>query len=459
VNVVRVPATEQPKLPGRRGRRDSGLRLNIRGRSVTLRGVRQPPSGLVRWLAILGPGLIAALAGDDAGGIATYSSVGAKFGYDLLWMLLLITLSLAVVQEMSARLGAATGRGLLDLVRERFGIGWALVAVGVVLVANGGVTITEFAGIGAALELFGISKYAAVPIAALLVWRLVVGGTYGRVEKIFLAMTLAFFAYPIAAVLAHPNWGDVAHGAFIPSLRSDPDYILLFVATVGTTITPYMQLFQQSSIIEKGVARRHYGSERIDVYAGSIFTNVVAAFIIIATGATLHAAGTTDIATAADAAQALQPVAGDFAQALFAVGLLGASLLAAGVLPLATAYSVSEAFGFRKGVNLDFRRAPTFLGLFSALVVLGAVVALIPNVPLIQLLVVIQALNGVLLPVILVFLLLLINDRRLVGDLKNSRLYNALGWGTFALVTVAVATMLGSQLLGLFGLDLLGGSS
>ena len=456
VNVVPVPATEQPELPRRRGRRDSGLRLNIRGRSVTLRGVRQPPSGLARWLAILGPGLIAALAGDDAGGIATYSSVGAKFGYDLLWMLLLITLSLAVVQEMSARLGAATGRGLLDLVRERFGIGWALVAVGVVLVANGGVTITEFAGIGAALELFGVSKYLAVPLAAAAVWRLVVGGTYGRVEKVFLAMTLVFFAYPIAAVLAHPNWGDVARGAFIPSLRSDPDYILLFVATVGTTITPYMQLFQQSSIVEKGVARRHYGSERIDAYAGSVFTNVVAAFIIIATGATLHAAGSTDIETAADAAQALQPVAGAFAQALFAVGLLGASLLAAGVLPLATAYSVSEAFGFRKGVNLDFRRAPTFLGLFSALVLLGAVVALIPNVPLIQMLVVIQALNGVLLPVILVFLLLLINDRRLVGDLKNSPLYNALGWGTFALVTVAVATMLGSQLLGLFGLALFG---
>jgi Mn2+/Fe2+ NRAMP family transporter len=454
--VAPVPAVEQPEPPWRRSALRSGLRFHIRGRSITLRGVRQPPGGLLRWLAILGPGLIAALAGDDSGGIATYSSVGAKYGYELLWMLLLITLSLAVVQEMCARLGAATGRGLLDLVRERFGIGWALFAVAVVLVANGGVTVTEFAGIGAALELFGISKYLAVPLAAATVWRLVVGGTYGRVEKIFLAMTLVFFAYPLAAVVAHPNWGEVARGAFIPSLRTDPDYILLFVATVGTTITPYMQLFQQSTVVEKGVARRHYGSERIDAYAGSIFSNLVAAFIIIATGATLHTAGTTDIETAAEAAQALRPVAGDLAQTIFAVGLLGASLLAAGVLPLATAYSVSEAFGFRKGVNLDFRRGRTFLSIFSVLVVVGAVVALVPNIPLIQLLVVIQALNGVLLPVILVFLLLLVNDKRLVGDLKNSRVYNALGWGTFALVTVAVATLLGSQLLGLFGIDVFG---
>jgi Mn2+/Fe2+ NRAMP family transporter len=453
--VVPPPAIQWPGVRGATGHR--ALYLNIRGRSVPVLRLKKPPTGPLRVLAILGPGLIAALAGDDAGGVATYSSVGAKFGYDLLWMLLIITLSLAVVQEMCARLGAATGRGLLDLVRERFGIGWALFAVAVVLVANGGVTITEFAGISAASELFGISRYLAVPLAAAVIWYLVVFGSYRRVEHVFLALTLVFFAYPIAAILGHPDWPAVARGTFIPSLRADPAYVMLFVATVGTTITPYMQLFQQSSVVEAGVARRHYGSERIDAYAGAIFSNLIAAFVIIATGATLHAAGTTEIQTAADAAQALQPVAGDFAQAIFAIGLLGASLLAAGVLPLATAHAVSEAFGFRKGIDLDFRQAPIFLGLYTALVLIGALVALIPNVPLIPLLVGIQALNGTLLPVVLVFLLLLINDRQLTGELRNSRLYNVLGWGTFALVTTAVAVLLGTQLTSLLGIDLLGG--
>src|SRR5438874_3177668 len=258
--VVPVPAVQQPDLPRRSRRMRSGLRLNIRGRSVNLRGIRQPPPGPLRWLAVLGPGLIAALAGDDSGGIATYSSVGAKFGYELLWMLLLITVSLAVVQEMCARLGAASGRGMLDLVREHFGPGWALFAVGVVLVANGGVLLTEFAGIGAAAELFGVSKYLAIPASALVVAYLVIAGSYNRVEKVFIAMALVFFAYPVAAALGHPDWGAVARGLFISTLRRDPDYLLLFVGTVGTTITPYMQLYQQSSIVEKGAARRHYGS-------------------------------------------------------------------------------------------------------------------------------------------------------------------------------------------------------
>jgi Mn2+/Fe2+ NRAMP family transporter len=406
------------------------------------------------WLLVLGPGLIAAMAGDDAGGIATYSSVGASFGYELLWMLLLITVSLAVVQEMCARLGAASGRGLLDLVRERFRLGWTFFAVGVVLVANGGVIVTEFAGIGAAVELFGISRYLVVPLAAAAIWRMVIGGSYGWVEKVFVLMTMVFFAYPIAAFMGQPNWSEVARGAFVPSLRADPEYIMLFVGMVGTTITPYMQLFQQSSIVEKRVARRHYGPERFDAYLGAVFSNLIAAFIIIATGATLHASGAPEIETAADAAQALRPVAGDAAQTIFAVGLLGASLLAAGVLPLATAYSISEAFGFRKGVNLDLRRAPVFLGLFSGLIALGALIALIPNLPLIQLLVAIQVLNGILLPIILVFLMILSNDERVIGNLKNGRLQNVLGWGTITAVTVAVATLLGSQLLELFGIQL-----
>jgi len=450
VDQVPSPAARRRALGG------AGVRVTIRGRSLKLRGLHHPPSGILAVLAILGPGLIAATAGDDAGGVATYAQVGAKFGYELLWVLLLITVSLAVVQEMCARLGAATGRGLLDLIRERFGIGWALFAVGVIVLANGGVTVTEFVGIGAALELFGISKYIAVPVAAVALWYLVIAGSYARVEKLFLVLTLIFFAYPAAAVLAHPDWGAVARGSFVPTLHADPDYLMLLVALIGTTITPYMQLFQQSAVVEKAVGRDDYGPERIDAIAGAVFGNIIAAFIIIATAATLHAAA-TDIQTAQDAAQALRPVAGDAAVALFAVGLLGASLVAGGVLPLATAYSASEAFGFRKGVNLDFRRAPMFLGLFTALVAVGAIVALIPNIPVVQLLVGVQVLNGALVPIILLFILVLAGDRRLIGRLHNGPVSQFLGWGTFVIVTSAVLVLLGTQLLGAFGVSVLGG--
>jgi Mn2+/Fe2+ NRAMP family transporter len=435
---------------------DPRLRLNIRGRTVHLRRLRRPPSGPLWLLTILGPGIVAANAGNDAGGIATYASVGAKYGYDLLWMMLLITFSLAIVQEMAARLGAATGRGLLDLVRERFGIGWALFAVTVVVLANGGVTISEFVGIGAALELFGVSKWISVPAAAAGIWWLVVKGSYRQVEKLFLIMTLVFFAYPVAAVLARPDWGQIVRHTVIPTVHLNPEYLMLFVATVGTTITPYMQLFQQSATVEKGVARRYYGSERWDAYLGAIFSNLIAAFIIIATAATLHVGGQTEVETAAEAAQALAPVAGQYASALFAIGLLGASLLAGGVLPLATAYSVSEACGYRKGVNLDFRRAPMFVGLFTALVILGALVALIPGLPVFALLIAIQTLNGILLPVILIFMLRLINDRRLVGDLANGRLYNVLAWTTTLALISLVTLLLGNTALEAIGINLFG---
>lgn len=435
----------------------TGLRINIRGRSVRLRGLRKQPRGILRWLVILGPGLIAASAGNDAGGIATYSSAGAKYGYSLIWVMVILTVSLAVVQEMCARLGAATGRGLLDLIRERFGIGWALFAVSIVLIANGGLVVSEFVGISAAAELFGVSKYIAVPVAAALLWYLVIFGSYAWVEKIFLAMTLVFFAYPVAAIMAHPDWGEVARGAFVPQINFNSEYIFILVGLLGTTITPYMQLFQQSSIVERGAARRHYGPERIDAYAGSLFSNLMSIFMIIATAATLYVAGKKDIETAADAARALEPVVGSFAKMLFGIGLLGASMLAGAVLPLATSYAISEAFGIPKGVNLDFRRAQMFFTLFTALIVVGVCLALIPGLPVIKLLVAIQVLNGVLLPIILVFILLLINDKRLTGELKNTRLYNALGWGTFAMITIAVTVMLGGQLLELLGINLFGG--
>ena len=451
-----LDAVKATSLPAHPRPVRAGLRLNLRGRSVHLRGLKRNPTGILRWLFILGPGLIATSAGNDAGGIATYSSAGAKYGYDLIWVMLIITVSLAIVQEMCSRLGAATGRGLLDLIRERFGIGWALFGVSVVLIANGGLVVSEFVGIGAAMELIGVSKYIAIPVAALALWYLVIFGSYGYVEKIFLLMTLVFFAYPVAAIMAHPHWGDVARGAFIPKIKLDSTYIFIFVGLLGTTITPYMQLFQQSSIVERGAARRHYGTERVDAYVGSIFSNLMSIFMIIATAATLHAIGKTEIGTAADAAIALEPVVGNSAKLLFGIGLLGASMLAGAVLPLATSYAISEAFGVPKGVNLDFRRARVFFTLFTALIITGAGLALIPNLPVIQLLVIIQVLNGVLLPVILVFILLLINDQRLTGELKNTRLYNVLGWSTFAMITIAVVVMLGGQLLDALGVHLFG---
>jgi Mn2+/Fe2+ NRAMP family transporter len=271
------------------------------------------------------------------------------------------------------------------------------------------------------------------------------------VEKVFLAMTLVFFAYPVAAVLARPDWGEVARGAFVPSFHAGQDYLFLLVALLGTTITPFMQLFEQSSTVERGVARRHYGPERLDAYAGAFFANLVAITMIIATAATLHQAGQTEIETAADAARALEPFAGNAAKTLFAVGLLGASLLAGAVLPLATSYAVSDVFGMPKGVNLDFRSAPTFFGLFTGMIIFGAGLSLVPDLPVIQWLVAVSVLNGVLLPIMLVFILRLVNDQQLMGDLKNTRIYNLLGWGTFILITAAVVIMLGSQILTVLG--------
>ena len=439
VAAADLPSASRPIKPG--------LRINVRGRSVNLRGMRRSPTGLLRWLAILGPGLIATSAGNDAGGIATYSQAGAKFGYQLIWVMVILTVSFGVVQEMCARLGAATGRGLLDLIRERFGIGWALFAVVVILIANGGVTVSEFVGIGAAMELLGVSKYIAVPLGAVLIWYLVIFGSYAKVEKILLLMTLVFFAYPIAAFMAKPNWGEVARGAFIPSFNSDPAYLFLVVGLLGTTVTPYIQIFQQSSLVEKGVARSHYGPERIDAYFGAVFSNLMSVSMIIATAATLYVVGQREIGSAADAARALEPVVGSAARILFGIGLLGATLLAGAVLPLATAYAVSEAFGMPKGVNLDFRRGRVFFSLFTALIVVGVVLALIPSIPVMQLLVGVQVLNGLLLPIILVFILLLINDKHLTRELKNTRVNNVLGIGTLLLITTAVVVMLGGQLI------------
>jgi NRAMP (natural resistance-associated macrophage protein)-like metal ion transporter len=442
-SLTRLSSTSLPRRP--RVIRP-GIRLTVRGRSLKLRRLRQPPVGVMRWLAILGPGLIASVAGDDAGGIATTSVVGARFGYELLWLLIVLTVALGVVQEMAARLGVATGSGLLDLIRERFGIGWALVAVTVLLVANAGVTATEFLGIAAAADIFGLTRWIAVPVAAFGLWALLLYGSYFSAERVFLAMTLVFLTYPVAAILAHPDWGAVAHGAVVPTLTLDQPHLLIIVALIGTTITPYQQLFQQSAVVEKGVGPRHYAGERIDAILGAVVGNLIWLFVICATAAALMPQGVHDIGSAADAARALEPLAGAAAAGVFAFGLLGASLLAGAVVPMATAYSVSEAFGFRKGFGLDYRRAPMFYALFTGLIAFGALVALIPGVPIVSLLVGIQVFNGLLLPIVLGFILVLAVDKRLMGKLVNRRWQTIVGWLTLVMVCVSALLLAVSAL-------------
>lgn len=403
-------------------------------------------------LAALGPGLIAANAGNDAGGIATYASVGATFGYGLLWAMVPITISLALVQEMAGRMGAVTGKGFAELVRENLGVRTTAFVMATLLVANGGLIVSEFAGIGAAAELFGLSRYLVVPPMALLVWWLVTRGSYERVEKVFLALTFVFFAYPLAAALARPDWLDVGRQLARPTIRLNAEYATLFIGLVGTTITPYMQLYIQSAVAERGGGGDPRGV-RADAWGGALFSNLISGFIIIATGATLFRAGQR-IETAADAARALAPLVGPYAQVVFGLGLFGASMLAAAVLPLATAYTVTEAFGFEKGVSRTFREAPAFLGLFTGLIVSGAAVALAPGLDVIELLLFTQVLNGLLLPVVLITILRLVNDPDVMGRHGNGRLYNLLAWATVVFVVALSTIYLTITVLGLAGIDL-----
>ena len=411
------------------------------------------PRRLLLLFGVLGPGLISAAAGDDASGVATYSVDGARYGYGLLWMILLITVSLAVVQEMAARMGAVSGKGFADLVRERFTLRMTGLVMLSLLVANSVLIVSEFAGIGAAAELFGIPRWPAIAVMGFVVWWLVVKGNYKRVEAVFLLMSLAFFAYPVAAVVAQPDWLEVGKRLVVPSFQLNSSYLLLFVATVGTTLTPYMQLYIQSAVAEKGLGMEAFRLQRVDAYAGAIFADVVAAFIIIATGATLFARH-IEVQTAQDAAQALEPLAGPFAAYLFAVGLFGASVLAAAVVPLATTYSMTEAMGFERGVSRTFTEAPVFLGLYTGLIVFGAAVAMIPGIPVIQLLIVTQVLNGVLLPVELIAIVRLANDREVMGEHVNGRVRNVLAYGTAGAISLMSAGYVIVTVLGLFGLNL-----
>lgn len=399
--------------------------------------LRSRRSRVVVFLGLLGPGLIAANAGNDAGGIATYSEVGAKYGYTLLWAMLLITVSLALVQRSAARMGTVTGKGLAELIRERYGIRWSAFATLCLLVANFGICISDFVGVGAALGLAGIPVQVSVPIAGLAIWLVIVRGSYRSAERVFIWLTIPFFAYPIAAILAHPDWGQVGHSLIVPQVHTSPAFLLLFVAMAGTTITPYMQLYLQSAVVERGTTVADLKSESAEAVGGSIFADLVAGFIIIATGATLYVGGIHSIGSAADAAKALEPFAGQYAELLFGVGLLGASLLAAAILPIATSYAVAESLGFEKGIGRRRDEAPVFIGLITAMIVISTLVAMVPGVPVISLLIGVQVVNGLLLPINLFFVWRLARNEELMGEHRNK---GAVDWVTAA--TVAITSTL-----------------
>lgn len=400
--------------------------------------------------AILGPGLIAANAGNDAGGIATYASAGSQFGYQTLFLMVLVTVALVVVQEMAARLGAFTGEGLVSLIREQFPLRAAAFAVVALIIANLGLVVSEFAGIGAAFELFGVSRYLTVPVSAVIIWGLVVLGSYRYAERLFLVLSLAFVTYLVAPFLARPHWVEVGKHAAWPHFTGSKDFLLLAVALVGTSITPYMQLYQAAAVADRGIGPEDYPMERIDAVVGAIFACIVSMAIIVATAAAIG--GTGPLKSAGDAADALKPVAGSAAKTLFGVGLLGASALAAAVVPLSTAYAVSEAVGVERSVSRKFSEARFFVGFFTFQIVVGAAVALAPG-NLINLLINTQILNGFIAPIVLVFLLILTNRRAVLGDAVNGPRFRVVATvitlvvGALALF-VAVQTVLSGLGLG-----------
>ncbi len=393
--------------------------------------MRQLRTNLVIFLSVLGPGIITATVDNDAGGIYTYSVAGAHFGYSLLWSLVPITVALVVVQEMVARMGVVTGKGLADLIREEYGFRTTFVLMVLLLIANLGNTISEFAGLASGMSVFGVSRFVAVPLAAFLVWGLVVKGTYRLVERVFLVACIVYVAYPISGFLAHPDWKLAMWSTLKPTVEMDSGYFYLLIGLVGTTIAPWMQFYLQSAVVEKGIKLRDYAHARWDVIIGCIITSIVAFFIIVACAATIYISGHRQIAHAGDAAIALRPLAGRAASALFAFGLCNASLFAASILPLATAYSVCEGLGFESGINKRVYEAPTFYSLYTALIVLGAMAVLVLRESLqIPIILLSQVANGVLLPFVLIFMLRLCNRQDLMGEHRNSRAFNVIAWLT-----------------------------
>ncbi len=392
--------------------------------------------GAKKWLkkffvffSVMGPAFITSTADNDAGGIATYATAGAQEGYGLLWALFLITFSLAVVQEMSARMGIVTGQGLGGLIRERFGVKLTLIALFLLLIANIFVTISNFSGIAAGFEIFGIPRYFTVPLSGLLIFRLITIGKYKKVEKIFLFSAIFYITYVVSGLLAKPQWNEVWKGLFIPSFKTSSEYLILLIAMIGTTITPWMQFYLQGSIVDKRVKLSHLKYSATEVYLGSFFTDFIAFFIIVATAATLFK-NNIKIESAEEAALALAPLAGKYCSLLFAIGLINASVLASAILPLSTSYAVCEAFGWESGLDKKFKEAPIFYGVLTGVILLSSLFVLNPNLNLIKIMLVSQTTNGILLPLILIFMIILINDKKIMGSYKNNLLQNIIAYLT-----------------------------
>lgn len=398
------------------------------------------------FLSVLGPGIITANVDNDAGGIATYSVAGAHFGYSLLWTLIPITVALIVVQEMVARMGVVTGKTLADLIRENFGVKATFLIMLSLLLADMGNTVAEFAGWASAMEIFGVSKYISVPIGAFAVWVLVVKGTSRIVERIFLIACTVFLTYVVSAYLIHPPWGKIMVETIKPTFDFKPSYLMMLIGIVGTTIAPWMQFYLQSAVVEKNIKVENYGASRLDVIVGCIMTDVIAFFIIVACAATMYAQG-IHITDAKDAAVALAPLAGNYASTLFAIGLANASLFAASILPLATAYYVCEGMGWESGVDKNFKTAPQFMWLYTGLIVVGALIILIPDAPLVPIMLVSQVVNGIMLPFVLVFMLSLINNKELMGEYVNSKLFNVIAWGTVVIMTALTLLLVVTSIL------------
>jgi Mn2+/Fe2+ NRAMP family transporter len=418
-------------------------------RALSSIGRRRWRTRLAVALAVVGPGFITANVDNDANGIATYSAAGAQFGYALLWVMIPTTIALVVVQEMASRMGAATGKGLSDLIREEFGLRVTVLLMLALVVANFFNIVGEFAGVASAFELFGVSKYVVVPLAAAIVWVMVVHGTYNSVEKIFLSASAFYVAYVVSGVLAQPDWGAAALSTLTrPESVAfrNYSYLSMVIALVGTTIAPWMQFYLQASVVEKAVTARHYRALRLDVIIGCLFAAIVAWFIVVACAATLHSAGKYEVRSGADAAQALQPLAGRYAYLLFAAGLFNASLFAASILPISTAYAVCEGLGLESGLDKRFHEAPAFYWLYTALVAFGAGVLLIPGFPLWSVMVLSQIGNGMLLPFVLLFMLLLANDRELMGRHTNSRRFNVIAWVTVVVMVGLTIAMFVTQI-------------
>lgn len=386
-------------------------------------------------LSVIGPGLITVNAGNDAGGIATYAAVGAHFGYKMLWGLLLITFSLAVIQEMNARMAVVTGKGLADLIREQFGVKLAFFAMLTLFIANFGVCVGDFAGIAASMELFGVSKFISVPLVAVLTLFIITRGSYSKIEKVFLAFTFVFFSYIITAFIVKPDWNYVFKQMVTPQIEFNKEFILTFIGMIGTTITPYMQFYLQSSIVDKGLSVEDYKYEKLDVYLSAFWGDMVSFFIIVTTAVTLYTNGIR-IESAEQAALALRPLAGEYASALFGLGLFGASALAIAIIPLSTTYAICEAFGFERGLDNDFKEAPIFYGIFAGMIILSALIVLMPKLSLVSIMLATQQLAGILSPIILIFMVLLTNKKAVMGKYTNSHVQNIIIWLTVIFIVI-----------------------